>query len=742
MTKRITAFILCACMMLWVTALPSSAETYWSAQAAYIEAIGIGDGNAIISAVKRIEAVYPTPSDLTEHQRLATPRINAAAAYEKMGKFPEAAEYYRKALYNIEQIRALEDSDVYFDYLNTLTSLIRHNDNVPTVYAETSDTDNIPYYGAAGEDAAGTRQGMCLEYGYDYDPAFHSAHLLYVQFFSEDIKDFSWLLPSNTDDYLLLVAWNLPEENKTDLDRVNSGEYDEYIIRNLQYLSTLDCDVLIRFGAEVNCWSSLPPLDGSDKAPAHDFIKSYKDAFKRVASLADTYSPKAGMVYSPNSVSNWYYTVEDFYPGDRWVDWVGISAYYNKTAGDDWKPSSGNDAFYCRGDYYDDPITKIEHIVNAFADRKPIIITEGGCSYKSSDGVQSVEYAAEKLSYFYTYVSRVYPQIKAVMYFNASPSSNSYKLFGRTGACAELADLYTALVRSNAAMEYVHGNSEVCGYTEITNIDEITSELALSVYASYPSTEAVSVSYSFDGRELLESDEYPYEVKIPVEGLSIGGHFLKVQTSCMETVTKQYYKVNVDETGKVTVSEAIPAEITDVPRKYWGCEAIAFGLSRDLFKGTSSDEFSPLGDVSRAMFVTILARLSGYNADDYNVTSFEDVESGRWYSAAVEWARVHGIVKGTGDTAFSPNDPISRQDMCVILVRYASTFGIALSEVSGDVFNDDALISKYARDAVYISRNAGIVTGASGNVFNPKNTASRAEAAAVFMRFMSGYVGW
>ena len=728
-------------MVLFAFVLPlNAADTYWTARAAYMEARESGDLKALVAAVKRIEAVYSSPADVTEHERLCTPRIHAANAYEAMGQFSMAAEYYRRALENVEAIRALENSDRFFDYTITLPELIRHNEKTPTVYAETTDLSNIPYFGAVGETEAGTVQGMCLDKADEFDPSFHSAHLLYVQFFNEDIGAFSWKLNDKTDDYTLLVGWNVPNENKADLDRINSGESDDYIIENLKYLDTLNCNVLLRFGAEVNCWASLPSVNGSDKTNAAEFIEAYKNAFIRISKLADQYSPNVGMVYSPNSVSNWYYNVEDFYPGDEYVDWVGMSAYYNKTEGDSWSISSGTDAFYSRGDYYDDPILKIEHIVEAFGDRKPIIITEGGCCYESSDGVQSVEYAEKMLSYFYTYVSRVYPQVKGVMYFNNTIGGNSYTLFAKTGANDYLASVYTDLVRSNVAMEYRLGNTNVCGYTEITNIDEVTDSLRLSVFATYPTTDDIMVNYYLDGDLVKESNSYPYDAELDMKDLSVGGHFLKVKTTCMETTCELYYKVNVSESGKITVSDAIPESVDDVPQDYWGRESVAFGMARGLFNGTSATKFSPLGDVSRAMFVTILARLSEYDPDAYSGTSFDDVKEGEWYSAAVEWASSYGIVKGTGNRSFSPNDPISRQDMCVIMVRYCSIFGITLESPSGDKFNDDAKISDYAKDAVYIARSAGIVTGASGNMFNPKNTASRAEAAAVFMRFMINFV--
>ena len=134
MKRKLISIILSLVMILSAAALPlTAADTYWTARAAYMEARESGDLKALVAAVKRIEAVYSSPADVTEHERLCTPRIHAANAYEAMGQFPMAAEYYRRALENVEAIRELENSDRFFDYTITLPELIRHNEKTPTV---------------------------------------------------------------------------------------------------------------------------------------------------------------------------------------------------------------------------------------------------------------------------------------------------------------------------------------------------------------------------------------------------------------------------------------------------------------------------------------------------------------------------------------------------------------------------------------------------------------------------------
>ena len=733
--KVFFCIVICASVLASVVPWHMGDAEYWAAQSAYKAAVASGDTSAILDAVKQIEAAYPTPTTTDEYLRLLFPLLEAAKIHEREGRYGKAAEYYGKSL---EYAKLLNDENgAYIDYVNTVEMLYRHNSVTPTVYAETGDVSNIPYYGARAEEVAGCAHGM-TDY---FDKEFDNAQILYVRFFDEDIEPFYWQLPTDTDDYTLMIGWNVPNENTEDLTRIANGEADDYIRRNLEYLSTLKCRVLVRFGAEVNCWSSLPSSKAAYDADGGKFAETFKEAFRRVSKMAKTYCPKAGMIYSPNDVSNWYFDHEDFYPGDEYVDWVGMSSYNNLPSKTSFTIGNGNDAYYSIGDYYDNQIVKIQSIVEAYGDRKPIIITEGGTAHSSDNGLQTEEHAIEALRFFYTYVSRVYPQIKCVMYFNSNYSSNKYSIFGLPESNATIAALYRELNSGNAAMQYSMGKGDACGYVPLSDFNEVTDCLKLSVYAAYPTPEEVKVSYTLDGVVALESVSYPYELDINVAELGVGGHLLTVKVSCRNTDTVQNYKLTVDESSKVTVSEPIPSQIKDISPKFWGYDAVMYGMARDLFKGTSDTTFEPNGNVTRAMFVTILGRVAGVDTEEYKGSSFEDVKAGKWYAPYVEWAKTVGVVNGKSEAEFAPDDLITREQMCAILVRYCDIFGIELEE-SGlnsedtDLFADHKSISAYAKEFVYIAKNSGFVSGKNGNLFDPKAGATRAEAAAVFMRFM------
>lgn len=731
MKKRILSFLVIFGMLFGLFTVSVGAESYWDAQKDYIKALESGDPNEIISAAMRIATVYSDPADDTEHMRLWSPMREAGYAYTKLGMFDKAADCFRSALRSAEYLYNMGYED-YYSHVNSLKKLISHTSMGPAVYAETADPSNIPFYNARVEAPAGTSHGMCGS----FDASHDNARLVYVQFFNESIEGFSWQLPEGTDDYTLVIGWNVPNENYEDLRKIAAGEADGYIRENLEYLSTLKCDILIRFGAEINCWSSLPSNEEEFKQNGQKFIDTFKAAFRHVADLAEEYVPDVGMIYSPNDTSNWYFTPEDFYPGDEYVDWVGMSAYCNKSSRTDFDISNSVDAFYCEGDYYENQIVKISHIVEAFGDRKPIIITEGGYCYKSANGVQNTEHAAEAMKFFYTYVTRVYPQVKCIMYFNTNFGNNSYQIIG-DGANAELGALYRRLVENDAAMQYSMGRGKSCGYTDILNMDEVTDALRLSVYAKFPTLEKVTVKYALDGKVISESNEYPYSCNIDTDFMGVGNHFLCITVTCLGVDTKLYYKAEVSSDSRVTVTRAIPDSVTDIESGFWGTEAIAFGMATGLFNGTSPSTFEPMTSLTRGMFVTILGRFDSVDQNDYKGVPFDDTAEGEWYTPYVEWAKSCGVVNGTSETTFEPNSKITREQICAIIVRYAEYKNVKLADgnsVETERFADHDKISPYAESYVYIVKNAGIVNGKGENLFDPTAFATRAEAATIMMR--------
>ena len=171
---------------------------------------------------------------------------------------------------------------------------------------------------------------------------------------------------------------------------------------------------------------------------------------------------------------------------------------------------------------------------------------------------------------------------------------------------------------------------------------------------------------------------------------------------------------------------------------HWAKAEIDFVVSRGLFSGTSETTFSPDSTITRGMFVTALGRLAGIGPAGYPSSSrFTDVPATAYYAPFVEWAASKGIVTGTGESSFSPDAAITREQMALIMRQYADKLGYTLPVAREAVtFTDDNQITGSMKDAVRAIQQAGIMSGKENNRFGPKDAATRAEAAVVLRRFV------
>ena len=177
---------------------------------------------------------------------------------------------------------------------------------------------------------------------------------------------------------------------------------------------------------------------------------------------------------------------------------------------------------------------------------------------------------------------------------------------------------------------------------------------------------------------------------------------------------------------------------TDVKYKSWYNDVVGDVTERGLFNGMTKRTFAPDSNITRGMFVTVLARMSGETVDNNVTTPFTDVKKRKYYTGAVKWASDAGIVKGMTETTFAPDSNITREQFCTMLVRYAQYKGDELTYTEEKpVFADAKSVSKYARDSVRLMQNMGIVNGRGGNKFAPKAFATRAEIAAVISRYLT-----
>ena len=169
----------------------------------------------------------------------------------------------------------------------------------------------------------------------------------------------------------------------------------------------------------------------------------------------------------------------------------------------------------------------------------------------------------------------------------------------------------------------------------------------------------------------------------------------------------------------------------DVAEGAWYYDAVSYVYANGLMDGVSASEFAPDTTLTRAMLVTILWRMEGEPVVNY-LMPFTDVDGGAWYAEAVRWAASEGIVTGVSDTSFAPNAEITREQLAAILHRYAGEPATA-ANLAG--YADGASVSAYAVDAMSWCVEHDIITGTTATTLEPQGTATRAQAAAMLMRF-------
>lgn len=197
--------------------------------------------------------------------------------------------------------------------------------------------------------------------------------------------------------------------------------------------------------------------------------------------------------------------------------------------------------------------------------------------------------------------------------------------------------------------------------------------------------------------------------------------------------------------GSGSGSETQPAtgDFIDVPLTYWGLEGIQFVTNKGLFQGTSSTTFDPEMSMTRAMFVTVLYRMAGQpSLIGVSIPRYTDVQANTWYYPAVIWANARGIVKGVTSTTFCPDTPITREQLAVILYRYAEYYKSldkAYKRTDDLTFNDSDLVSDYAKTALEWAISRGYINGIKNDgvvSLDPQGTATRAQVATIIMRYV------
>ena len=180
--------------------------------------------------------------------------------------------------------------------------------------------------------------------------------------------------------------------------------------------------------------------------------------------------------------------------------------------------------------------------------------------------------------------------------------------------------------------------------------------------------------------------------------------------------------------------EPVVLPFVDVAAEDWYGDAVAAVYARGLMTGTAEDTFAPELAATRGMVVSILHRLAG--SPTVSAEVFADVAADDWYGQAVAWAASEGIASGTSAETFSPNAAVTREQLAALLCNFAAQQGVdttACSDLSN--FDDVETVSDWAQDAVSWAHAEGLLAGTSATTLSPQGEATRAQLAAMLVRF-------
>lgn len=215
-------------------------------------------------------------------------------------------------------------------------------------------------------------------------------------------------------------------------------------------------------------------------------------------------------------------------------------------------------------------------------------------------------------------------------------------------------------------------------------------------------------------------------------------------TVAVDAKTGEVVKLSVPTKGGITVNLDHSAELVlvdlvkdfDDTDGHWAENAIDFVSTHGLFSGTGKTVFSPDSPMTRGMIAVVLHSFDNDSEHTF-AGHFQDVAPNAWYEDSVYWMAEKGIASGYGNGRFGVNDNISREQLASILYRYAAEKGF---DVTGRTdlsrFADSADVSGYAAEALSWAVDAGLISGTGGNMLAPQGEATRAQVATILMRFV------
>ncbi len=284
---------------------------------------------------------------------------------------------------------------------------------------------------------------------------------------------------------------------------------------------------------------------------------------------------------------------------------------------------------------------------------------------------------------------------------------------------------------NNAAIESLKSDVGTVDYDEVAGTYTVTVP---SDTEKVGITTKIADTYGLlyiDGK--LVNDSIAQKIRVDNETSALT---FKVYAEDHETFTE--YIVNIQKEAEPQVDK-LP--YVDVTEDDWFYDGVYYNYLEKTMTGKDKEHFAPYEDLARAQFAIILHRMNGKPKIEYS-NVFRDVPENIWYTDAILWAADTKVVTGYTDSGlFGPSDNINREQMAVMMYRYANYKGYDTgNKADFDSFTDAAKVNGFAKDAMKWAVGNEIITGKDNEtVLDPQGNATRAECATIIMRFMEKF---
>ncbi|HIV86100.1 MAG TPA: S-layer homology domain-containing protein [Candidatus Monoglobus merdigallinarum] len=642
-------------------------NSFWPLNDGFNAAVSAGDYYGIIDyGTRSVEMMEGEPQNSDTLGVLASRTYEVANAYEMLGDYENAAVYFEKYIPYGE----------YFGWDDGVNIARAKTDAFPSsLDLYTLSSEPTVYFWAKNEPKSGVYYGQVNEETESSD----SMTLIYQEY--GDTSTLNWL------DAALSEAEASGRRVELALNFPGEGSQLDSIISDTSFIDSL-CSVLrehsslvmyLRIGAEMNVWSDLPDAG------------KYISAFRKVAAEARNASSNIATVWSVGHTSPNGVEMNDFYPGDEYVDWVGVSAYAVRYfMGRSWSAAESYNEIYFKAGDGADPVRILREVVTKYGDRKPIMIAEGGAARYTRGEVfaDSTEWARLNILRMYSVAMMEYPQIKLAAYFNkATPGeAQDYDI--------ESVPELEAAFESVTSMPWFIQRGETAAQSFARADGTVyAGGSTLEIYAApYVFRDSQPrVDYYVDGAWVGAAVYLPYGTTLDLSAVSDGTHVLEavVTSNGAEKLRRSY-----------SLQKSAPAapgaggfSDTGALSKTQG-EAVEFVSSGGIVNGYEDGSFRPGASITRAEFAAMVCRAFGY--DSSGRCSFTDAAD-HWASGYIKACADRGAINGTGNGLFSPEDNVTFEQAAKILTVCAGlTDGVGVAYPQGFVsIGDDAGMFRY-----------------------------------------------